>query len=248
MGKGGVGKTTLAHTYSKQLASLGKKVLLCEVLQVTEKEQKLLQVNPNLWHITLNATDCFHEYIILKLKIKTLYSMFLSNKLTKYLQKAAPGVREMVLLGKIWFERLHYDSVIVDMPSTGYALTMLHTPFNYSALFPGGPVSSDATEMISTFSDPKQTALVVIALAETMPIQESLELIENLKTLIPTNSPHLIVNRCLNLPQGVQDIFATKPQDSSPLHAVAQYLAQKQAKQKQALSGLNIPFYSIPEG
>src|SRR5579884_4316800 len=105
MGKGGVGKTTTAAAAARALAAQGKRTLLCHVLQMGDVAQKLERTAPNLWQITLHAPDCFKEYIMLKLRLKPLYSAFLNNKITQYLEKAAPGVREMVLLGKVWFER-----------------------------------------------------------------------------------------------------------------------------------------------
>lgn len=198
-GKGGVGKTTLAEATARMLASQGKRTLLMHVLQLGEEEQRLEALAPNLWSITLRSTDCFKEYIIMKLRVKTLYTAFLSSKVTQYLERAAPGVREIVLLGKVWHERNNYDHVIVDMPSTGYMLTMIHTPFNFAALFPGGPVYRDSQDMIETFSDPAKTAFVVVSLAEEMPMQESIELAENLKSLMPRNPSHLIVNRLIRV-------------------------------------------------
>ena len=216
MGKGGVGKTTLAEASSRVLAARGKRTLLVHVLQIAEEEQRLEQIAPNLWQITLRSSDCFREYIMLKLKLKALYSAFLGNKVTQYLEKAAPGVREMVILGKIWFERLNYDHVVVDMPSTGYALTMIHTPFNFAALFPGGPIYNDSKDMIETFSDSSRTAFVTVALPEEMPVQESLELAANLKSLMPTNPSWLAVNRVLRIDSKARELYAARWKALSP--------------------------------
>lgn len=199
-GKGGVGKTAFSQAAARHLASKGRRTLLVHVLQVNEAdEQKIEKTAPNLWQITLSAADCFKEYIILKLRLKALYTAFLGNKVTQYLERAAPGIREIVLMGKVWHERANYDHVVVDMPSTGYALAMLHTPFNFAALFPGGPVYRDSKDMIETFSNPNKTSLVIVSLAEEMPMQESIELATELKRLMPQNPAKLIVNRVVRV-------------------------------------------------
>lgn len=207
VGKGGVGKTTLAESTAQVLADKGKRTLLIRVLHIEEKEQKLLEVSKNLHEITLNSTDCFREYIAIKLKVKKIATFFLGQHLIQYFEKAAPGVREMVLLGKIWYEREHYDHVVVDMPSTGYALTMIHTPFNFLQLFPGGPISHDSLAMTETMNDPSKCAIVAVALPEEMPIQESIELYDELKKLLPKNETQLVVNRVLHVSPDAERIL-----------------------------------------
>lgn len=246
MGKGGVGKTMLAQAAARGLAAKGKRTLLIHVLQVVEEEQKLEKVAPNLWQITLRASDCFEEYIMLKLKLKALYTAFLGNKVTQYLEKAAPGVREMVLLGKIWHEREFYDHVVVDMPSTGYALTMIHTPFNFASLFPGGPIYHDSKAMIETFSDPKQTAFVTVSLAEEMPVQESLELAANLRALMPANPSWLAVNRLTRVAPEARKLFdgtwaqLGEKQKTEPLWRALEHTVSRERKQAEILKQLKV--------
>ena len=63
----------------------------------------------------------------------------------------------MVLLGKIWFERGHYQHIVVDMPSTGYGLAMFQSTDNFVKLFRAGPLYQDAVAMMKTFGDSTQT-------------------------------------------------------------------------------------------
>ncbi|MEW6055623.1 MAG: ArsA family ATPase [Bdellovibrionota bacterium] len=243
-GKGGVGKSTVAQACAQYLASQGKKTLLCHVLQLNNEEQRLIETAPNLHEITLKASECFREYIVLKLKLKSLYKAFLSNKIIQYMERAAPGVKEMVVLGKIWFERLNYDHVVVDMPSTGYALTMIHTPFNFAELFPGGPIYRDAKDMIETFGNAQETAFVTVTLAEEMPIQESLELAADLKKLLPTNPSWLVVNRLIRVLPEARSLYAnrwselSKEEASSSLWRALDYLIHRERQQQEQLAGL----------
>lgn len=239
VGKGGVGKSTLAQAAAHALAARGKRTLLCRVLQMSEAEQVLRERARNLWEVTLNPTECFREYVAMKLRVKTLATFILGNRVMQYLGKAAPGVREMVLLGKFWHERTRYDHVVVDMPSTGYALTMLHTPFNFASLFPGGPIYHDAMAMIGTLSDPVQTAIVAVALAEEMPVQESLELAAKLRALMPKNVAWLVMNRLISSPEAVGLDFAAN--GSRPLHPALAALSHRLLRvraQKEVLDGL----------
>jgi anion-transporting ArsA/GET3 family ATPase len=243
-GKGGVGKTTLAAAVARHLASQGRRTLLVHVLQLGDEEQKIERLAPNLYAVTLRASDCFREYIVMKLKVRTLYTAFLSNKVTQYLERAAPGVREITMVGKVWFERNNYDHVVVDMPSTGYALTLIHTPFNFAALFPGGPIYNDARQMIETFADPARTAFVTVSLAEEMPIQESVELATELKTLMPNNPSNLVLNRLVRVKPEARELhqkrWATlsQPERASPLWRGLDYLIGRETKQTQLIAQL----------
>jgi len=241
-GKGGVGKTMVARAVAQHLASQGKRTLLCHVLQLEDHEQKLVNTAPNLWEVTLRSQECFKEYIVMKLRMKALYTAFLGNKITQYLERAAPGVREMVLLGKVWFERENYDHVVADMPSTGYALTMINTPFNFAELFPGGPIYRDANDMITTFSDPTKTAFVTVSLAEEMPLQESLEMAEVLYKLMPNNPSWLVINRRVHLSHKVKELHQnhahslTTEQQALALWQSIEHLIRREAKQNTAIS------------
>ncbi len=233
-GKGGVGKTTLAQETAHKLAASGKKTLLCNVLvmdyNAKNEPLKPESMAPNLWTITLNPSDCFREYIQLKLKLKPLYALFMNNRFIQYLEKVSPGIHELVMTGKIWHERNFYDHIVVDMPSSGYALTMLSTPHNFAELFPGGPIYNDAKAMAETFSDPQQTASVIVSIPEEMPMQESIEFAESLKKLSPQNPPYLIINRVW------EELNADEIQSLAKISKnLSQYVLKKQSAQKEIL-------------
>lgn len=194
-GKGGVGKTVVSHGVAKLLARSGKRVLWATFEDPTRPAGEFLQTEPGLWRLNCDATLAFEEYASMKIGGGPLAKLFLGNKLIKYLAKAAPGIHELVLLGKIWFERLNYDFVVCDMPSTGYGLTMFQATINFSRLFHGSPIHKDAESMLATFHDPNQCGHLIVSLPEEMPLQESLDLRDFLVKLFPANAPAFVVNR-----------------------------------------------------
>lgn len=131
----------------------------------------------------------------MKLGVPKLAHIFLNNKLMKYLAKAAPGIHELVLLGKVWHERVNYDHVVIDMPSTGYGMAMFQSTANFATLFKGGPIHRDAEDMLATFANPSQSGSLIVALPEEMPLREALELDEFLKPHFPKNANAFLVNR-----------------------------------------------------
>jgi anion-transporting ArsA/GET3 family ATPase len=194
-GKGGVGKTVVSHAIALRHAEKKSKTLWINIEDPTRPEGELRQLGPYLWTLNCNFNLAFEEYASMKIGAPKLTRLFLQNKVMRYLARAAPGVRELVLLGKIWFERKHYDYVVVDLPSTGYGLAMFQSTENFFRLFRGGPLHRDAESMLTSFRDPEETGHVIVSLPEEMPLQESLELNEYLQKILPENPAVFFVNR-----------------------------------------------------
>ncbi len=194
-GKGGVGKTVVSQAIAQCLADENKKTLWVTFEDPTRPQGERIHVSKNLWHVNCEASLAFEEYIGLKIGVPRLTKIFLQNKVMRYLSKASPGIHELVLLGKVWYERQFFDRVIIDMPSTGYGLAMFQSTANFARLFSGGPIHHDAEAMLETFRDPEQTSHVIVSLPEEMPLVESLELQDYLLNLFPKNPPTFIVNR-----------------------------------------------------
>lgn len=201
-GKGGVGKTAVSKAIALAL-SRGKagqatppRVLWTTFEDPTRPPGELRQAAPGLWHLNNDAGLAFEEYATLKIGVPLLAQMFLKNKLIRYLSQAAPGIHELVLLGKVWFERTRYDHVVIDMPSTGYGVAMFQSVVNFSRLFKGGgPLQRDALAMLETLGDPAQTGQLIVSIPEETPLRESLELRDLLIGLFPSSPPALLLNK-----------------------------------------------------
>lgn len=195
-GKGGVGKTTVSLALARTLARDGRRVLWAEFENPMKKPGEVTPLEPGLTAVNCDGPLAFDEFIALKLKIPGLAKILTGNKVIRYLAKAAPGIHEMVLLGKVWYERLQYDHVILDMPSTGYSLAMFQSTKNFSRLFSGGPLQKDAHAMLDTFGDSSACMHLIVSLPEEMPLRESLDLTALTRAIFPNNPPFYLVNRC----------------------------------------------------
>ena len=207
-GKGGVGKTVVTGAIARALAEKGRNVLQVSFEDPLRPPGEVWQISRNHRHLNCEAEHAFEEYMEMKIGSSTLTRLFLRNKLMGYMAKAAPGIHELVLLGKVWQERRNYDAVIADMPSTGHGLAMFQSTKNFAILFKGGPIHRDAEAMIETFADPAITGHLIVALPEEMPLRESLELDQFLLEIFPENRAAFLANRLFPVPEDFESSSA----------------------------------------
>ena len=87
------------------------------------------------------------EYLAGQLKIRPLVELLTRSKAFHTFAAAAPGLPELVTVGKIWSLAIAldaagapvWDTVIVDCPATGHGVALLETAGNVEELAAGGP-------------------------------------------------------------------------------------------------------------
>jgi anion-transporting ArsA/GET3 family ATPase len=178
-GKGGVGKTTVAAALGLIAARRGKRVVLCEVAE----QKRMPQLVPELTTVSVNPEEAKQEWLRYQLKSRTLAAVLTGSGIFQYLTAAAPGLTELVTMGKIWdLAQLEpraggqgYDLAIVDAPATGHGLAMLRAPSTSASIARVGPVGRHAERIDSFVRDSAQTGVLTVALPEEMPVNETVE-------------------------------------------------------------------------
>lgn len=210
-GKGGVGRTTVAAALAVAAARRGRRVLLA---QTKGKERlarllggppvlsEIVHVRERLWAVNMTPDAALREYGMMVLHSSLIYRAVFENKLAKAFIRAIPGVEDYSLLGKVWFHttetahgRPKYDLVILDGPATGHVLTLLQIPQAILDAVPEGPLTRDARSAHDLLVDPRRTAMVLVTLAEDMPVNETLELAARAKELVGIPLGPLVVNQ-----------------------------------------------------
>ena len=115
------------------------------------------------------------------------------------LASTAPGIREVVTMGKVLWEvrRDAWDLVIADGPPLGQIGSHLRAPQTVTELVPVGKVRSQADWMIELLADPSVSAMLLVTLAEELPITETREALTWLEEHHVTGSPLVAANRIL---------------------------------------------------
>lgn len=214
VGKGGVGKTTVAASLGLAAARKGKRTL---VALVNAKErlsslyecppigEKIVNVAPNLDAVNMTPAAALEEYGMMVLKIRALYEAVFGNRFVRAFLRGTPGIEAWAMLGKAYFHavghgpdgRGDYDLVILDAPATGHGLEMLRVPQVIVDVAPPGLLRREAERALELFRDPKRAGCVVVTLPEDMPTNETLELHAALVDDLRLPVPALVVNQLL---------------------------------------------------
>lgn len=193
-GKGGVGKTTLAAALGLAAARAGKRTLVAEVAQ-QERITRVFghgpagfnetEVAEGLFAFSIDPDKAKEEWLRHQLHSSALAGLLGSSRIFQYLTAAAPGLAEVVTMGKIWelaqmqrrtAKAATYDIVIVDAPATGHGIALMRAPRTFADIARVGPIKNHAEQIHSFTANPDVTAVVAVALAEEMPVNETVDL------------------------------------------------------------------------
>jgi anion-transporting ArsA/GET3 family ATPase len=213
IGKGGVGKTTIAAALAVMAARRGRKVLLTTV-QAKDRLGDMLGCGPigpknrEVWP-GIEAVDMvpkvnLEEYALMTLKLRSLSRLVVGNRIVQSLLAGVPGLYPWSLLGKATYHAIElrpdgarrYDLVIFDSPATGHGLDLLRTPLTISEAIPAGPLREEALERWDLLTDPDRHEVLTVSLAEELVVTETVELLDRLAEM-GMSARTVLVNKLL---------------------------------------------------
>ena len=217
-GKGGTGKSTVAAALALTMASGGRKVLLVEV-EGRQGIAQLFDVPPLPYQevkiataerggqvnaLAIDIEAAFLEYLDMFYNLGIAGRAMRRIGAVEFATTIAPGLRDVLLTGKIKEAVVRvdknkqpvYDAVVVDAPPTGRIARFLDVTKAVADLAKGGPVYAQSEGVVKLLHS-DQTAVHLVTLLEALPMQETIEAIDELQQLgLPIGS--VIVNR--NIP------------------------------------------------
>lgn len=207
-GKGGVGKSTVAAALGLLAAEAGKKTLVCEVdakgnladfYECGDTAFDARELQPGLWAMSMNTEESLKEYLSLQLRIPLVARIGPLARTFDFIANAAPGVKEILTVGKVTWEvkEANYDLVIVDSVASGHIVGQLTAPVGINELVQVGVVRNQTQWMLDILEDPKQTGVVIVSAPEEMPTTETIELVERLDAETHVDLAAIVVNRVL---------------------------------------------------
>jgi anion-transporting ArsA/GET3 family ATPase len=277
-GKGGVGKTTVAAALGLATARAGKRTMIAEVAQQERLSRAFrreglgyseAQLAPNLFGMSVNPERALKEYLGQQVG-STLGSVLFNNRVFEYFAAAAPGVRELATIGKVWelaqLERRSqaapYDVVILDAPASGHGLAMLRSPRTFGDIARVGPIRRRADLIHGFLTDARRTGVVAVALPQEMPVNETLEFRVKLRDELGIDTQAVVVNSLLperfstdeaerieavNGGHGAPDVAAALRAALSEHHRARGQRVQLRRLKKEVPDAVTLPYVFEPE-
>ncbi len=207
-GKGGVGKSAVAAGIALLGQRRGLRVLAVEMgspgglathFSTDDLEFQPREVRPGLHAMHVVRSAALLEYLSLQLRLPGIGRFGAVARAFDALATAAPAVREIITIGKIYWEvrSEQWDLVVADAPPTGQIGSYLRAPRSISELVPTGRVRGQADAMAKVLTDPGTTRLVLVSLPEELPTTETMETMAWLESQDVAPPPSILVNRVL---------------------------------------------------
>ena len=224
-GKGGVGKSTCAAGIALGLAQRGKRTLLVDLaarpsirdmfsVPTTAREPMApIAQTPNFFALHIKMEDAIRDYFSESLPVGRLVDIATNNSVLDRLWKAAPSFNELVVWSAVYHyvcgthprAKMNFDHVVVDMPASGHAVTMLGVPQGITKIARLGNIAERARELVSLFTNSKRTAMVVVTLRDELPVNETVQLRQRLADEVDVHVTHIVLNQVFERPWQERD-------------------------------------------
>ncbi len=210
-GKGGVGKSSVSAALALCASQRGRRTLVCELDAKGDLARFLggppvgydgLALRPNLVAMTMDTERSLAEYLRVQARIPFVGRIGPLARVFEFVATAAPGVRELLTMGKLAWEarRPDFDLVIADATATGHAVGQLSAPAAIRELVRLGKIRNQLDWMVEILEDPERTSAVVVTTPEEMPVVETIELAEQVRNAAHIDVAAVVVNRVLPAP------------------------------------------------
>lgn len=178
MGKGGVGKTTIAAAIAIGLAKKGRKVHLT----TTDPAAHLKFVLDNSYGITLSSIDEKKELEKYREEILSKARKTMSDADVAYIEEdlRSPCTQEIAVFRAFAeiVDRSEKEVVVIDTAPTGHTLLLLDSTQSYNKEIQRsqGDIPESAKKLLPKLRSEKETEVIIVTLAETTPVYEAMRL------------------------------------------------------------------------
>lgn len=211
MGKGGVGKTTIAAAIAIGLAKKGKKVHLT----TTDPAGHLNFVIAEGYGITLSNIDEKEELEKYKKEVLSKAGENLSKEDRDYIEEdlRSPCTQEIAVFRAFAeiVERSENEIVVIDTAPTGHTLLLLDSTQSYHREIERseGDIPESVRKLLPKLRNEKETEVIIVTLAETTPVFEANRLQKDLNRA-GINSKWWVINSSLYATNTTNEILKAK--------------------------------------
>lgn len=198
MGKGGVGKTTIASEIAKGLVAKGLKVHLTTTDPANHLDFVAHEMtNLSISHIDEKEVLKDYQEAVLEKARETM-----SEEDVKYIEEdlRSPCTQEIAVFRAFAeiVDKADNEVVVIDTAPTGHTLLLLESTQSYSKEISrsNGEIPESVYKLLPRLKNEKETEVVIVTLAETTPVFEAIRLHEDLQRA-DIHSKWWVVNQSL---------------------------------------------------
>ncbi|MDP3279155.1 MAG: hypothetical protein Q8Q09_28445 [Deltaproteobacteria bacterium] len=235
MGKGGVGKTTIAAGLAVLEAETHGAAILVEFGDGDAGKRALGPSHRAVQHVVIRPNDAVHRAAIPLFGSATVAKLVLGNFAMKPLLGVAPAIRELAMLELV--RQLAADRpgvrIVVDMPATGHSVAWLRVPKQGRDFLGSGPLFEMCDRIGRELLSPGRASILVVTLPERLVIEETLELCASVRQETGLHVDRIVVNRVPVAlpPQALLDARAWVDAKGPQAGAAAQLAAVLEARE-----------------
>jgi anion-transporting ArsA/GET3 family ATPase len=211
-GKGGVGKSTVSAAVARCAALAGLSTLIVEIEGKSGLAGLFGQPTFGYEEVVLSAgggptgsadvraraltpDDALLEYLA-DHGLSRVSRRLLSAGALDMVSTAAPGIRDILVLGKVkQIERNgEADLVVLDAPAAGHAISFLRSARGLVDAVRSGPVRTQAADVLEMLTDPARCQVMLVTLPEETPVNELIDTAFSLEDEVGVSLGPVVVN------------------------------------------------------
>lgn len=268
-GKGGVGKTTVSAAMAAAAARSGLSVLLVEIegksgLASLFGREPLgydeVELAAGVRGRTITPDEALLDYLR-EHGLSRISKRLVSSGALEIVATAAPGIRDILVLGKIRSleQAGDTDLIVLDAPAAGHAISFLLSARGLLDAVRVGPINTQAREALAMLTDPARCQVVLVTLPEETPVNELVDTAYHLEDRVGVSLGPVIVNGVVAPRPGLEldpleaaaaAGVSLRAGEADELRAAATFRAERRALQAEQLermaTSLPLPQIHLP--
>lgn len=232
MGKGGVGKTTIASAIAVGLAEKGRKVHLTTTDPAAHLDYTFQEKN-KYENLAISRLDPKAEVQAYKAAVLSQNKDELNEEAMAYLEEDlnSPCTEEIAVFQAFAdiVEKSKDEIVVIDTAPTGHTLLLLKSAESYHKEISRstGTVSDSVQNLLPRLKNPDETSVVIVTLPEATPVLEATRLKDDLKRA-SIEPVWWVINQSLSVQQTTDPILKSRAEAEKVwIKKVSEEIAEK---------------------